>query len=137
MLEAFYGFGDASGPGFGLSFDGSAAHYVYYWFRQWSSQISEELSNFRKLKNLVDALKDFVVEHNLGGVKTFLLTNNSVAEAAYLKGNSSLCKLVEFVLELKEFERDLGLLIYVIHVNGKRMIAQGTDSLEEWWQERT
>jgi hypothetical protein len=35
VLEAFYGFGNASGTGYGASFDGENAERVYFRFGQW------------------------------------------------------------------------------------------------------
>jgi hypothetical protein len=129
VLEAFYGFGDASGTGFGASFDGDTSKQIFYRFGQWCTSVSEESSNYRELRNLVESLRDFLEEYDLTGVEIFLFTDNTVAESAYWKGNSASRKLFELILELKELERDRGLLLHVIHVSGKRMIAQGTDGL--------
>jgi hypothetical protein len=151
------GFADASGEGFGGSFstdggkrglkrgnstvveghklvegDEVAAdvdEHVYYRFGQWCAEDSEESSNYRELKNLVDSLRRFATDRDLRGVEIFLFTDNSTAEAAFWKGNSSSRKLFELVLELKRLEYDLGLILHVIHVSGTRMMAQGTDGL--------
>jgi hypothetical protein len=103
--------------------------HVYYRFGQWCTEDSEESSNYRELKNLVDSLRRFVKDRDLRGVEIFLFTDNSVAEAAFWKGNSSSRRLFELVLELKRLEYDLGLMLHVIHVSGTRMQAQGTDGL--------
>ena len=129
VVEVFYGFGDASGTGFGSSFDGNSAEKVYYRFGQWCTLEAEESSNFRELQNLIQGLRDFLVRHSISGAEIFLFTDNSVAESAYWKGNSSSRKLFELVLELRILARDHCLILHVIHVSGKRMIAQGTDGL--------
>jgi hypothetical protein len=78
---------------------------------------------------LVESLREFLIEKQVRGAEIFLFTDNSVAEAAYWKGNSSSRKLFKLVLEMKQMEYDFELQLHVIHVSGKRMIAQGTDGL--------
>jgi len=130
VIECFYGFGDASGTGFGSTFaEGKAGYRVHYRFGQWCSEISEESSNYRELRNLVDAVEELVVQKELRGVEIFLFTDNSTAEGAFWKGNSSSRKLFELVLRLKKLEWEFGLNLHVVHVSGKRMIAQGTDGM--------
>ena len=128
VIEAFYGFGDASGAGFGASF-GETEDATFYRFGQWCTSVSEESSNYRELRNLVESLREFLIEKQVRGAEIFLFTDNSVAEAAYWKGNSSSRKLFELVLEMKQMEYDFELQLHVVHVSGKRMIAQGTDGL--------
>ena len=68
-------------------------------------------------------------ENSLEGYEIFMFTDNSTAEAAFCKGTSSSPLLFELVLELKRLEVESDLILHVIHVSGKRMIAQGTDGL--------
>jgi hypothetical protein len=56
-------------------------------------------------------------------------TDNSTAKNAFWKGTSTSRRLYELVLELRCLEHKHGSLLQVIHVSGKRMIAQGTDGL--------
>eukprot|EP00978_Attheya_sp_CCMP212_P002155 scaffold4461_cov48-Attheya_sp.AAC.1 len=58
-----------------------------------------------------------------------MFTDNSTAEAAYWKGTSKSRKLFELVLMLKKLEVKYDIILHVIHVSGKRMMAQGTDGL--------
>jgi len=106
-----------------------AGRRVHFRFGQWCSAISEESSNYRELRNLVDAVDVLVQEQGLDGAEIFLFTDNSTAEGAFWKGNSRSRKLFELVLRLKRLEWDHGLTLHVVHVAGKRMIAQGTDGL--------
>jgi len=130
VIECYYGFGDASGTGFGSTFAKSrAGPKIHFRFGQWCTEISEESSNYRELRNLVDSLEALVVEQTLQGAEIFLFTDNSTAEGAFWKGNSSSRKLFELVLRLKKLEWDFGLMVHVVHVAGKRMIAQGTDGM--------
>jgi hypothetical protein len=89
----------------------------------------ERSSNWRELDNLVEALERIVVEHDLRGSEIFIFTDNSTAEAAFWKGTSSSPRLFELVLRLKELEMKYDLTLHIIHVSGKRMIAEGTDGL--------
>jgi len=45
----------------------------------------------------------------------------------YYRGSSKSSKLHGLVLRLRLLEMNYGLLVHIIHVSGKRMIAQGTD----------
>jgi hypothetical protein len=59
----------------------------------------------------------------------FIVRDHSTAETAFWKGTSKLEKLFDLVLELKELELEVGLIIYVVHVSGRHMIEQGTNGL--------
>ena len=51
----YYGFGDASGSAYGVTL--SAGKMLQYQYGQWCMKMAEESSNWRELRNLVDALK--------------------------------------------------------------------------------
>ena len=57
----------------------------------------------------------------------FLFTDNSTAESCYYRGNSKSKRLHSLILDLRALEMEFGMTIHVIHISGKRMIAQGTD----------
>ena len=128
-------FGDASGGGFGSSWesiDGKSngeADHVGYRFGTWDSKSSSSSSNYREMKNLVDTLFTMAAEKELQGTELFLFTDNSTAEAAFAKGSSSSKELFELVLLLRKLEMDNSCKIHVSHVSGTRMIAQGSDGL--------
>jgi len=124
---AVYQFGDASGSGFGSSLfiNGS----IYYRHGQWNEDFSGESSNFRELANLIHAIEDASHKGLLHEAELFVFTDNSAAEGAFYKGTSPSRKLFELVLRLRKLQMTGGLLVHVIHVAGKRMIAQGTDGL--------
>jgi hypothetical protein len=125
---AYYGFGDASGAGFGATLQIGDA--IYYEYGQWTSEVTEtESSNWRELNNLVEALEGACRRHQLSGCELFLFTDNSTAENAFWKGTSTSPKLFALVLRLRKLEMDHDLILHVIHVSGLRMIAQGTDGL--------
>ena len=50
-----YGFGDASGAGFGSSF--SKDGKIIYQHGVWADHVTEESSNYRELRNLVESIR--------------------------------------------------------------------------------
>ena len=125
VIEVFYGFGDASQTGFCTNFQiDSTIHYRY---GHWCDETSEESSNYRELKNLVDGLEQQVKAGRIVGAEVFLFTDNSTAESVYFKGNSSSRKLFELMLRLRKLEMDASLILHVVHVAGTRMIEEGGD----------
>jgi hypothetical protein len=127
LAAVYYGFGDASGKAFGSTFQ--YGQDIFYRYGQWCNAMLEESSNYKELGNLVSALHEAVEMGTLQDCEIFLFTDNSTAEGAYYKGNSPSRKLFELVLDLRKLAMDAGLILHVIHVSGKRMIAQGTDGL--------
>lgn len=92
--------------------------------------MSESSSNSHELGNLVMSLKSQVLDNGLvRECKFFVFTDNTAAEAAFWKGSSKSQKLFALVLCLPTLEIEADLIIHVVHVAGKRMIAQGTDGL--------
>lgn len=122
-----YGFGDASGSGFGSSIQ--ISDKLIYKSGQWNPAHQLESSNYRELSNLVYTLEESHRAGLLVETEIFLFTDNSTAEAAYFKGTSSSRLLFELVLRLHKIQMHNELLIHFVHVAGKRMIAQGTDGL--------
>ena len=123
----YYGFGDASGRGFGATFQvGDSIHYEY---GQWTTESSEESSNWRELANLVEALEHYVSELGLTDCEIFIFTDNTTAESAFWKGHSSSKRLSALVLRLKQLEMGSDIILHLVHVSGTRMIAEGCDGL--------
>lgn len=137
LARILYGFGDASGAGFGSSWvncsvSGSTAddvRQVRYRFGRWGNEGNSTSSNFRELKNLLDSLEEMGKNDELKGVEVFLFTDNATAEAAFGRGSSATEELDNMVKRLKLLEMLHQARFHVIHVAGKRMIEQGTDGL--------
>jgi hypothetical protein len=126
--QVLYGFGDASGAAFGATIQ--IGDVINYRYGQWSQEISEHSSsNWRELNNLVCALVGFGEAGHLQGQEMFMFTDNSTAEAAFGKGTSKARPLFELILRLKCLEVECDMILHVVHVSGRRMIAQGTDGL--------
>lgn len=125
-----YGFGDASGPAYGASSAIPGVRDLHFEYGQWTTTIAEEeSSNWREFTNLVEYLDGRAAEGELDNAEVFMFTDNSTAESAFWKGNSHSRKLSELVLRLRELEMNTGAIIHIVHVSGRRMIAQGTDGL--------
>jgi hypothetical protein len=124
---ALFGFGDASGGGFGSSWE--KAGKVSYRFGTWGDDMDGESSNLRELTNLVDTLDEMGEQGALKGAEIFLFTDNSTSEAAYYNGSSKSEKLFDLVLRVKKLEMHRQSKIHIIHVSGERMKEQGSDGL--------
>lgn len=139
IARVLYGFGDASGAGFGASWtepmwksDSSKGEKpsIRYRFGRWGSDAEDASSNYRELKNLVDVLAEMGEKGELSGVEVFLFTDNSTAEASFAHGSSkSSVRLFDLVKRLKVLEMTMQTRLHIIHVSGQRMIVQGTDGL--------
>ena len=133
VLDVVYGFGDASGIGFGSSIRDRGGNIVWQsgtWNRN-STTLKDEIgnSNFRELLNLVIALERAEVRGLLESAEVFMFTDNTTAERAFFKSTSKSRALFELVLRLRLVEQRSNSRLYVIHVAGTRMIEQGTDGL--------
>ena len=128
-MDVSYWFGDASGGGFGASWNKNLSDEVDYRWGVWSYSSSKESSNYRELSNLVDTLLEMSLKGVLNGVEVFFFTDNATAEAAFFNGTSSSKLLFEQILKLHDIEMKCSCKIHFIHVSGTRMIAQGTDGL--------
>ena len=116
VVRATYGFGDASGNGFGAAIllpDGK----IYYRHSVWNWLISNEpSSNYRELRNLVESLEKAAAAGLLTNTEVWLFTGNTTAEAAYFRGSSKSRHLHGLVLRLRLLEIRLSIIMRVIHV---------------------
>ena len=140
VLQVFYGFAeDAAGKGFGGTVAGAPlprrqfsdvqVHSTGLRYRVgvWTAEEEEESSNYKELCNLVETAEDEAECGRLRDCEFFLCTDNGVSESCYYRGSSSSPKLHELIIRLKVLEMKFGVLVHIVHVSGKRMIAQGTD----------
>jgi hypothetical protein len=93
----------------------------------WSASEEEESSNYREFTNLVEDTELEAESGRLSQTELFLFTDNSMAESAFYKGSSSSKQLHNLVLRLHSVAMQYQIIIHMVHVSGKRMIAQGTD----------
>ena len=122
-----YGFGDASGGGFGSSL--TSPNGVEIHIGTWNEKSSGTSSNLREMANFVVRLELEASMGKLEGVEVFLFTDNSTTEAAFFNGTTSSKTLFDLVLRLKDLQMKFSAKIHLIHVAGSRMIEQGTDGI--------
>ena len=127
ILMVQYGFGDASGSGFGATWESKDG--VKFRFGVWGSDNAGRSSNYRELRNLVETIETMGKEGELTGIEMYFFTDNSTAEKAYYKGSSTSEALHELVGRLKRVQMSYGCNIILTHVAGTRMIQQGADGL--------
>jgi hypothetical protein len=134
VVQVLYGFADASGKGLGSTVQGYPARALVesasnprFRVGVWGRDDEAESSNFRELANLVLTVEEEAAAGHLTRAEFYLFTDNSTAESAFYKGSSTSPKLHALILRLRKLELLYGLILHIIHVSGKRMIAQGTD----------
>jgi hypothetical protein len=129
MITVKYGFGDASGSGFGSSITGESGSA--YRIGVWGHDADGESSNYREFRNLVETIELEAPDGNLSETEMFLFTDNTTAESVFYRGASSNRKLFNLVLRLRlcRVKMTCGMILHVIHCAGTRMISQGTDGL--------
>jgi hypothetical protein len=126
-LTAFYGFGDASSSGFGLLVQ--RPDELFTRFGIWPCNVESESSNYRELRNLVEAMEEEAKVGFLADSEFWLFTDNLMAESCFYKGGLSSKTLHELVLRLKRAELEAEFMLFIVHVAGMHMIVQGTDGL--------
>jgi hypothetical protein len=87
VYEIFYGFGDASGKGFGSTMLSKKG--IKYRIGLWGSDDEDESSNWKEFENQVEALEHEGAEGNLTNAMVYFFTDNSTVESCLYKGNSS------------------------------------------------
>jgi hypothetical protein len=123
-----YGAADASGEGFGSTLHPLGMEPL---LRQgfWCTEASEQSSNWRELRNLVDAVRHECSIGRLAGRELWLATDNSTAAAAYHHGASTSRALHELVTELRLLALRGNCVVNIFHISGTRMIEVGVDAL--------
>lgn len=124
---AVYGFGDASGKGFGSTF--TVGERLFFSHGQWEDGYDEESSNYRELYNLVLAIEHAQESGFLTDAELFMFTDNTTAELAFYRGTSSTPALFDLALRLRKMQMTGGMHLHVIHIAGTRMVQEGTDGL--------
>ena len=125
---ALYGFGDSSGQGFGNAIEVNGK--IYAEFGQWSSELESKHSNYKELRNLVNAVENAYHKELLNGCELFLFTDNFVAECGYYNGGSNRSKeLDDLVHRLWKLQMGGHFTLHVYHISGTRMIESGVDGL--------
>ena len=124
-----YGFGDASGGGFGSSLTTVGNQMVNVYQGTWGEGMKTKSSNFKEFGNFVAKLLLEGKHGRLDGAEIFLFTDNSTTESAFANGTTKSKTLFELVVKMKVLEMKHSVKLHLIHVSGKRMISQGTDGI--------
>ena len=122
-----YGFGDASGKGFGSTF--ARGSDISYRIGTWGPDESGESSNWREFTNVVEALEDEAEGGRLFDTVVYFFTDNSTVESAMYRGTAGSRKLLALVIRLRLLEMKHSIRLVVSHVAGTRMIAEGGDGV--------
>jgi hypothetical protein len=122
-----YRYGDASGSGFGWCIDFSDG--VRCELGECCDLIQQATSNYRELRNLVNAMGQAAQEGMLEGCEVFVYTYNQTAEGAYCKGTVKSRALYELIVVLYKLQMEFDFILHLIWIVGTRMIQQGTDGL--------
>jgi hypothetical protein len=125
VYEIYYGFGDASGKGFGSTL--LTAKGIKYQIGLWGSDEEGESSNWKEFENQVESLEQEATDRKLADAMVYFFTDNSTVESCLYKGNSSSVKLFLLMVRMQNLEVTHNAKILVLHVSGKRMIKEGTD----------
>ena len=125
---ACYGFGDASGKGFGFALELNGK--VLSEYGQWEATIEEKHSNYKELRNLVNVVKLANEQGDLDDCELYIFTDNMTTESAYYNGGSNTNReLDDLVFTLCELQMTGNFSLFVYHVAGTRMIQSGIDKL--------
>jgi hypothetical protein len=123
-----YGFGDASGKGFGSTF--ARTKGVSYRIGVWNKdQDDDKSSNWKEFTNVVDSLDEEAEAGHLENAMVFFFTDNYTVESALYRGASASPKLLALVIRMRAIETQHAIKLMVSHVAGVRMIAEGGDGV--------
>jgi hypothetical protein len=126
-VNILYGFGDASGSGFGWCID--FGYGVRYLLGEWSDEIQEASSNYSELRNLVNSMLRAAQEGRLDGCEVFYYIDNQTAEGSYFRGTAKSRALFELIVTLYKLQMQFDFILHVVWISGTRMIQQVTDGL--------
>jgi hypothetical protein len=129
FLSVTYGFGDASGKGFGSATQLRNSPEVSIRIRAWSWDESEESSNWREFTNVIETLEEEGAYGSLYKTEVYFFTDNSTVEAALYKGSSTSRKLLSLVIRFFALQTKYSALVHVCHCSGLRMIESGGDGV--------
>lgn len=85
-MVARYGFGDASGAGFGASWE-ARDRGVNNCYGVWGVDNDNNTSNYRELRTLVETVENMAEDEGLEREELFLFTDNPVAEVLCSKAH--------------------------------------------------
>jgi hypothetical protein len=129
LVPVVFGFGDVSGTGLGSTFTCGTG----FTFRivVWRSFLEKDESSNWKECTVVEMLEEEAEGGMLENLEGFTFTDKATVESCAYKGSSSCPKLLSLIIQLKAMSTRLGIRLHIFHVDGTRMIAQGTDGVSQ------
>jgi len=127
--------GDGSGTGTGGTIQLPGTSRLIMWRGVWEPHVFRFTSNKKELDTLrltlAQILDDVQSGHcaSLDGTTLFYFTDNEVTYYICAAGSSRIPPLHSLILEIRRLQILLGVFLNTVHVPGKVMITQGTDSL--------
>jgi hypothetical protein len=97
---------------------------VRYELGEWCERIQEATSNYRELRNLVNAMVRAAQEGRLEGCKVFLYTDNQTAEGSYCKDMAKSQPPFELILVLYRLQMEFDFILHVIWISGTRLARE-------------
>ena len=126
----FYIVGDASGTGLGITVWDTKSKKLRLHFGGWNDAFQLNSSNLREAYNAILGLEAELKSGKLKrGTEVFIFTDNSTTESVFTKGSSKSKLLHELAVRMRKLQMEGFIFIHIIWIAGKRMIAQGTDSV--------
>lgn len=86
-LTVYYGFGNASSNGFGVTVESEGGIQTRYGL--WGRDEENESSIYQELLNLVETIEELGESSLLKGVRLWIFTDNSTTESCFHTGSSS------------------------------------------------
>jgi hypothetical protein len=102
---------------------------VRYEIGEWCNKIQEASSNYRELRNLVNAMLRAAHEGGLDGCEVFLYTDKQTPEGSYFRGTAKSRTLFELIVNLYKLQMQFYFNLHIVWIAVTRMIQQGTDRL--------
>jgi hypothetical protein len=85
---------------------------------EWCESIQEVTSNYRELRDLVNAMVQAAQEGRLEGCEIFLYTDNQTEEGDYSKGTTGSRSLFELIVMLYKLQMEFDFILHVIWIAG-------------------
>ena len=120
-------FGDESGSRFGAYW--TEEDTVGFRFGKWNENVDMNSSNYQEFLNLLETLNDLSSKKEIYGIEFFLCTNNMVSESIETAGSWRAEILYDLVGKFYSLCMRYRCKVIYMHVNGMRMIGQGTNGL--------
>ena len=129
ILSVRIAFGDASAGGNGFTEADLKGVKVEVREGVWGEEMKGKFAHSFEMLNFVEKLEEDGRAGKLNSAMLFLCTDNKTVEAAFANGSSRNPEIHGYIIRIKMLEIKFGVIMFVSHVSGTRMIDQGTDAV--------